>query len=335
MKIELLEPLQVQWDELDRFEDRHIFQTREWVDFVADSQKATPVVARLVNNGSVAGYFTGLVVKRLGVKILGSPFPGWGTPYMGFNMFPGTSRADALEALKTFAFRDLGCYHMEICDRYLPRELGLGAGFRSQEEDWYESDLTQTEEEIFARMAPSHRSNTRKALRCGVVIEEASDLGFAGDYFTQTVEVFARQSLVPAFDRERIEKLIQHLFPTGRLLLLRARDPSGTCIATGLWLGMNKLAFFWGNAMLRAYQHLRPNQALHWYAMRYWKKQGVEKLSWGGGKYKEQYGVTPLLYSRLMKSRFQMIQLLRDGVEHVYAWRHRTPRLAHQRDSSQ
>src|SRR5262245_27828557 len=96
---------QVPWEALDRFADRTVFQTREWIQFIAETQGAAPVVAEISAGGRPAGYFTGLIVRRLGVRILGSSFPGWTTPYIGFNLTPGVSRRAALQALERFAFR--------------------------------------------------------------------------------------------------------------------------------------------------------------------------------------------------------------------------------------
>src|SRR3954452_22381199 len=88
------------WGHVDSFEDRTVFQTREWVGFVAECQRATPVLAELREGRDVVGYFTGLTFSRFGVKVLGSSFPGWTTPYMGFNLIKGISRAQALQALE-------------------------------------------------------------------------------------------------------------------------------------------------------------------------------------------------------------------------------------------
>ena len=68
---------QVPWDELDSFEDREVSQTKPWIDFVLKSQGGRPVVAALRDGGQTLGYFTGIVVSKLGVPILGSPFVGW------------------------------------------------------------------------------------------------------------------------------------------------------------------------------------------------------------------------------------------------------------------
>jgi Acetyltransferase (GNAT) domain len=324
MEIELLEPSRLRWNDLDELADRTVFQTREWLDFVADTQSAAPVVAKLLKHGEVAGYFTGLIIQRFGIKILGSPFPGWTTNFMGFNMMPGFSPKEFLGALEELAFRELKCMHVEVCDRNLRVEDGLSCGFSRYEVESYEMNLDQPEDEILAQMSRQCRGNMRKAERCGVQIEEARDLSFAADYYKQLEEVFARQNLVPTYSRQRVEKLIQYLLPTGNLLLLRARDESGNCIATGLWVGMNKFAQFWGNASLKSGQRLRPNEALHWHAIRYWRNRGIKVLNWGGGRYKRKYGVTLAIDSRFSKSRFRVLQALRNSAQRMIGWRQST-----------
>jgi hypothetical protein len=108
------------------------------------------------------------------------------------------------------------------------------------------------------------------------------------------------------------------LEPTGRLLLLRARDREGKCIATGIFPGFNKIAEFWGNASLRSGQILRPNEAIHWYAMRYWKRRGIELYDWGGeNRYKEKYGCVPFSVPRFSKSRYGILLKLRDRAQAI------------------
>ena len=87
----------VDWKHLDSFADRTVFQTREWLQFVSESQNAMPMLAELREGNEVLGYFTGLTFSKFGLKVLGSSFPGWTTPYIGFNLNPGVSRRGALE----------------------------------------------------------------------------------------------------------------------------------------------------------------------------------------------------------------------------------------------
>src|SRR5258708_16155484 len=100
------------WKRLDRFADRTVFQTREWLQFVAESQSALPIVAELREKNDVLGYFSGLTFSKFGMKVLGSSFPGWTTPYIGFNLIPRIPRPAALKALEEVAWDALKCLHL-------------------------------------------------------------------------------------------------------------------------------------------------------------------------------------------------------------------------------
>ena len=204
--------------------------------------------------------------------------------YMGFNLEPVVPRRLALQGLEKFAFHDLGCLHFEIADRLLAATDTMDCRLFPLIYHTYETDLTKTEQEIFAGMDSPCRRCIRKAAKSGVVIEEsAGDNGFVEEYYEQLRDVFLKQGLAAHLQLDTACKFVQHLWPTGNLLLLRARDPDGNCIATGIYPGLDRFSQLWGNASFRERQHFRPNQALHWYAMRYWKKRGAECFRLGRG----------------------------------------------------
>jgi len=320
MKLHQIDSKAANWKLLDSFEDRTVFQTRAWLQFVAEAQGATPVLAAVREGSDVAGYFTGLTFSKFGMKVLGSSFPGWTTPYMGFNLKPGASRRAALEALEKFAWDQLKCLHLEVSDPQFTFEDGEGLGFKAEYYDSYRTDLTKSEEELFNGMESACRRCIRKAEKSGVTIEEAHDVAFADEYYEQLQEVFAKQGLVPTYSLERVRSLVKHVEPSGNLLLIRARNAEGKCIATGIFPGFNKIAEFWGNASFREYQNLRPNEACHWYAMRYWKRRGVAIYDWGGGSaYKEKYGCVPHRVPWFTKSRYQIVGALRNEARNMFA----------------
>jgi len=152
MKCTPIDPKTADWLTLDGFGDRTVFQTREWLNFVAETQNADPIIAELRQDGKLTGYFSGLTITRFGVKILGSSFPGWTTPYIGFNLLPGVSRAAALAAVEKMAWNALKCLHMEISDPCFNIEDGEGLGFACQFYTSYRTDLTKSEEELFNGM---------------------------------------------------------------------------------------------------------------------------------------------------------------------------------------
>ena len=319
MKCTLIEFATADHQALDQFQDRTVFQSREWIRFISETQNATPVLAELREDEKLAGYFTGLTFSRVGVKILGSSFPGWTTPYVGFNLVPSASRQAALRAVEQMAWNELKCLHMEVSDPYFAEEDGRDLGFQCIYYTSYRTDLRKSEDDLFAAMEGACRRCIRKAEKSGLKIEEAHDASFADEYYEQLKDVFAKQGLVPTYNVERVRALVRNLEPTGRVLLLRARDPEGKCIATGIYPGFNKISEFWGNASFRSSQILRPNEAMHWYAMRYWKGRGVEIHDWGGeGKYKEKYGCVLHRVPWFTKSRYRFVSRLRDEAKKMY-----------------
>jgi CelD/BcsL family acetyltransferase involved in cellulose biosynthesis len=319
MELEQLDQARLDWEELDAYADRNVFQTREWLAFIEKTQGAQPVIAAVTQEGERVGFFTGLVVRRYGVRILGSPFRGWTTGYLGFNLRAGVSRSAAVEALPSFAFGTLRCMHVELRDRSLSLSDVGGLGFETSPKTIFEVDLSRPEEEIFAGMTSACRRCIRKAEKVGVTIEEAHDLEFADDYYAQLRDVFAKQSLVPTYDKARVTELIRQVLPTDRLLLLRARDGHGRCIATGIFPAMNGRMYFWGGASFRRHQILRPNEALMWQAMRYWKAKGIEWCDLGGGaEYKRKYGPREVTVLYFWLSRFRAILAARNLAKRAF-----------------
>lgn len=317
----------VDWAQLDAFADRSVFQTREWLDFLVATQGGDPVVARVLDGSSTVGWYTGMVVRRYGARILGSPFKGWTTGPMGFNLDPEVSRRDAAGALFRFAFRGLGCVHLELLDRRLGFDDATALGAHHSIAHTYEIDLTRDEDEIFGAMSSSCRRAVRKSEKLGVVVEQAQADGFADEYYAQLEDVFAKQDLSPPYSVERVRELIRNAEPAGRVLLVRARNPeNGESIATAIFPVFNDFAYFWGGASWRSSQIMRPNEAIFWWLMRRLKADGVPVMDLGGGgEYKLKYGVREANKPFLRKSRVRGVETLRNVAAQV-AWRTATRR---------
>ena len=304
---------------LDSSSDRVFSQRPHWLNFAAKICSGDVVIHELKSGSSTIGYLSGIKFYKWGIPIFGSPFPGWTTPYIGFNLVPSASRREALEIAEKFVFKDLGCLHFEITDRYLRPEDGRALGFETGLVHSYMSDLTLPEEQIFTSMSSACRRAIRKSEKCKVVIEEAAPDGFAAEYYEQLLDVFKKQNLRPTYSQQRVEQLIETVHSSGDLLLVRASDPLGRSIATGIYAGFGCFSYFWGNASLRCHQQLRPNEALHWFAMRYWKGRGMQWHDWGGGgAYKAKYGGTPYAVPTFFKSRLPGLSLARSAARSIY-----------------
>jgi CelD/BcsL family acetyltransferase involved in cellulose biosynthesis len=326
LRLQRVEPTAALWADRATYPDRLIFHTEPWLRFVAQSQRAEPVLATITDGRAAVGHFTGLLTRRYGLRILGSPMAGWTTSYVGFNLEPSTPRRAALEALLPFAFGDLGAAHLELRDRGLAEaDLG-GLGLRWAAAPTAVIDLAPAEEALFGAMASACRRNIRKAAKSGVTIEEVSgdDHTFAEEFYDQLRDVFAKQNLVPTYSIERVRALIRNLTPAGSLLLLRARDPEGRCIATAVLPWYHRTMYFWGGASYRSHQHLRPNEALIWHALRWAKSRGVTEFDFvGGNAYKAKYGTTEVAVPWARRSRSPLVAGLRDAAKEGFALKQR------------
>jgi CelD/BcsL family acetyltransferase involved in cellulose biosynthesis len=310
-------------DEVDSAVDaqraHNVFQTREWLDFVAHTQGVEPVVARVERDGVAVGTFTGLIVRRFGVRILGSPFQGWMTGPMGFTLDPGVDRGEAVKALTRFAFRNLGCLHIELLDRATGFDDLDGMRGRLVEFKTFELNLRQSEEELFSGFKSSCRRAVRKAEREGVRVEEAHGVEFADEYYEQLLDVFGRQGTRPPYGVERVREMIRCVEPSGNLLMLRAIAPDGTRIASALFPVCDDFAYFWGGASHTSHLSLRPNDTLFWHAIKHFRERGVARLDLGGGgDYKRKFGAAEKRIPYLRKSRVPGLLALRDLAAYVY-----------------
>jgi len=70
---------------------------------------------------------------------------------------------------------------------------------------------------------------------------------------------------------------------------------------------------------LRKYCYYRPNEAIIWEAMKYWKSKGIQYFDMMGyAKYKEKYGSIPYYVPRIIVSKRKTLIVLRNFYKHLY-----------------
>src|SRR5579864_8709728 len=132
---------------LEEFPHSTVFQSSAWLKFLQEAIGGELIFANLHDGNADCGYFAGMIVTKLGLRILGSPLPGWTTSYMGFLLGPGISRLEALNELTRFAFEDLKCVHLEMMDRQLSvSSLSSSCSFRGY--NGFEIDLSLGEDSL-------------------------------------------------------------------------------------------------------------------------------------------------------------------------------------------
>jgi hypothetical protein len=296
---------QIQWESIYGSGEINVFQTQPWLEYLAHDHEAELVIASINSSGHIVGYFTGLIIHKFGLTILGSPFRGWNTYFMGFNVSPEVTYREILEAFPLFAFRTLKCDYLEIIDPNIKEIDFEGLPYKVEALPWYAIDLTPTEDQLFANINSSGRRNIRKAMKNGIVIGETKDPTFADEYYAQYEDVLDKRSLVPTYSLQTVRNMIQYMQNTGNIHLVCARDSDNLCIATGIFVACNKRGVYWGGASWREHQINRPNEPLFLFAMKTLKAVGITELHMGGecDQFKQKLGSQRIKIFRLMRAR--------------------------------
>jgi hypothetical protein len=265
------------------------------------------------------GYFSGLLVKKFGVKILGSPFNGWTTGYMGFDVIEGYDKINLIQPIAKFLYKTTKCMFIQISDLCIEETQLMNTKYKYVMNKSIELNIDRTDEELFKGFKAECRTLIRQFERRGASIEIAEpDEQFAAEYYEQLQEVFAKQKLVPTYDNSRALGLIKNL-NSHQLLCLRVRNPEGKCIATSIFVAYNQRFYFWGGASFRAFQSYRPNEYMFWYAIRYFKEKGYKYFDmYGERDYKNKFRPSKITYPCIMIARFKILLTLRDLAKRLF-----------------
>lgn len=277
--------------EYANFGDKLIFQTLPWIRFILETQKVELVLLRIRKDGEFVGYFTGFAFSRFGVKIIGSPFNGWTTCYMGFNVARGVSRAEIVDPLWKFVIKAYGCKYLEITDRYMTFKEARAAGLFATSHTTYVKDLTQGSDAVFNSFSATCKNQIRRAGKNGAsLVERAPDDSFADLYYSQLVKVFAYQGLKPTYGAERVRKLLRSLEgPNAAIRCTEARNPEGLSIGTCITFAYNSTCYLWGLATVREEKYFQADY-LVWDSFLYWQGKGCTSYDLVGlRQYKEKF----------------------------------------------
>ncbi len=306
---------------IDNIPNNIIYTTPSWLNFLKETQKKIePVILKIYENEVLIGYFTGCIIRKYGMKFLGSPLRGWNTPYMGFNVSDYSKKYAILKHLHRYALKELRCLYVEVCDRDFIEEELKNNKFQYIESEGFELDLSLPHEEIYKNFTKGTKANIKKFERIGCTIQEDYSEEFVREYWEQLVDVFKRQGLNPTYSINRVRSLITNLKFSNNILCLKALTPEKKHIASLIQIGSSNLTITFGVPSYTNFQkEYRPNEALMWYAIKWWKDKGVELYDFGGGgEYKKKYGGSRIKYFTVCHSKIPLALVTRKLLIKIY-----------------
>lgn len=284
--------------EFNSANEKTVFTTLPWISYVLDDNPGSkPIILRITKGDMYVGYFTGVLISKFGIRIIGSPFRGWSTCYMGFDVSNGADRIELLNELKPFLFTRYKIKYFEVSDRQIPLDATSTMNNVTLAET-LELAINHTDEELLKIFKPDCRNFIRQFEKRGAKVEIAQpDQEFAQEYYEQLTEVFAKQNMKPTYRLGKVVNLLNRLSSEDMVLCLRVKAPEGNSIATSIFPGYNKKFFFWGGASYRSGQMYRPNEYMIWTAIRYWRDRGVTVFDMMGVReYKRKFGPEAVQY---------------------------------------
>lgn len=274
MKFEIIDPIEYPgWDELLLNEGNHsIFHTAAWAKALRESY------------GYKAVYFSSFEDKRLsflmpfmevksrltGKRGVSLPFTDACYPFERAEGHLGDSIKAVVEfgrsaewAYAEWRGPDISEDHAFSNDRYLVHDL----------------DLTKSETEIFSKLKDSNQRNIRKASRDGLTIEIGTSPDTLPRFYDLNCLTRKHHGLPPQ-PLSFFKNVQRYIISRGYGTYISARN-EGRIIASSIFLHFGSAAFFKYGASDPRHLNHRPNNAILWEAIRWYKARGMTSLSLG------------------------------------------------------
>lgn len=285
------------WDaDIRQFENHHLAQTRGWIESLRDAGLGEPLFLRLEDADGLVACLPGLLVRKAGWRLFGSPLPGWQTWRMG-PAYDATN-ADAASVIPQFIthLARRGISHFELMHTELDAPTMTRCGFRGECVVTMRAPLTPGDpDRTFAQLEPSARRNVRRAERLGLEVRFGVDDGFVSAHFRQLEAVYRRGGYRIPFSEARLRAGIEAMRAAGSLEAVSVFLPSSDVrIATGTFMREGRELMLWMWAHAEQHRWYRGTELMTWRVMERAMAAGCDTFDlMGRGDFKRKFGAVP------------------------------------------
>ena len=281
------------------------FVDDHWVNFIKNEVNGEFIGLRITSANGDQHFFVGIAFKKYGIRIVGAPFPGWGTSYMGI-ISNGVISAELISSLLDYLFNKFPISYIQITSR---QEISGTADLKRCEISRINSliiDLSKGIDRLYHDLKGDCRTFLRQFdSKAGSITEEHPDSKFIDLFYEQLVQVFKRQGMVPTHSYVRIKNMFNYI-SKGEIdvLCLKAKDDNDKPIATSVFFGLNGTCYYWAGASSTDGQHFRPNESMIWYAIKHFDKKGYKSFDMMGERdYKLKFSPEKVFYSKVISAK--------------------------------
>lgn len=266
-----------QWCALSRGAGGSLFTSPPWISAICRTYGFEPS-ARVVHDaaGRAVGGLTWIdVVDIRGRRRLALPFCDRADPVL---VGEPSRRAADWRALSADVLDDDMPFTLRCLDgNEATTDPRLRAGGVAA---WHGTSLDLPIDELHARLRSQLRRNIAKSARSGVRVVLGADLESVRTFHDLHVGLRKRKYGLLAQPREFFEQ-IWHCFAPGDGIRTGLAYVDGVPVAGAMYLVWADTVYYKFGASLSEYLPVRPNDALHWAAIRWAHERGLRLLDWG------------------------------------------------------
>ena len=231
--------------------------------------------------------------RSAAAQVLVRPFRGLSVVYVPRGPFPATAGSidpDLIDHIVALARRRRAAFLRfepdTLIDDPSAQELHAflrGRGFKTAEKTLgqrssFRLDLTRTEEEIFASFSKGHRADTKRAIRDGVVVREATEEKDV-DWLHRMLAATTERKTFEFHSAAYYRALWRHFGDAASLFLAESK---GEVVAATLNLAWGDLGLYLFAGSTRAGLDSRAGHILQWESIRWAKRRGAKTWDlWG------------------------------------------------------
>ena len=280
-----------EWNDIVwQYKNKTIYHTYEWLEFIEESQNLKKIIFEIKYDGKVVGYLPGFPIKKGPIKIFGSRFAGWMTPYMGPLMNDDFPQDVFFKEFKKLMKKE-GFHYAELNNRFLDIEIARKEKYLIIEGITFNASIKETPEEIQASYKRATKKRVRQALKDeNLLVEQTKDMDFVEQNYRMLNDVFTKSKMKPTYPKSRVEILLNKFLDSDYLWFTWVKLDDKV-IASRIDLIYDYWLYSFNSSSDLDFLKYSPNELARYSIMCYAAERGANRYEMvGGGEYKANFG---------------------------------------------